>query len=186
MRNSRKSISFTARTLGIASRGVVGIGLVVAAGCNKLESSPRQADRAIDQNVAQSVLHREMGGNDAAAAVKKDLDAAIAVKGASNAGNIRAKSAMATEELSRALEQIPEINQRSLQIDQALAGLRDAGFQVQATQRTAGAYAGLEPKEALAKVEEDRTAIQKNVAKAKSDAPRRRGRSPSARKRSRD
>ena len=67
---------------------------------------------------------REVGGPNSSANVTKELQAAANVAGASDAGKARAKSALAADEVARALAQLPEINRRSVQIAQALSEVK--------------------------------------------------------------
>ena len=138
--------------------------------CNKMESAARQGDRAVDEQLAKSQMDRETGGNKGRSDAFESLKKAAAESGASPVGKIRAKSELAQEEFNRASAQLPELNRRSLQIEQVLWDLRQTGSQIQATQQTSAAYALLDPKDAMAKIEEQRATIQKNIEKAKADA----------------
>jgi hypothetical protein len=157
-------------TWALSAAALASFSLLTAVGCEKLETSARQDDRKVDENLAESNLKRETGGEKASDQALKALHTAAGLTNASNSGKVRAKGELAREEMKRALAFLPEINRRSVLIERALAELQTAGSQIQSTQQTATAYGQLEPKDALAKVEQDRGEIGKQVAKAKADA----------------
>ena len=167
MRNSGKTAATWALRSACASALAAGM---LAGGCNKLESPARQADRAVEDNLAKSQMDRATGNEKGDAAAFDDLKKAAGVTDASAPAKIRAKSELAREEFARASAQLPAISRQSLQMEQILWDFRQAGSQILATQRTGASYAKLEPKESLAKVEEDRAEIKKNADKAKADA----------------
>ena len=169
MRNTgKKTVSWA---LTVACWGGVGSGLVMIGGaCNKMESTARQSDRVIDEQLAKSQADRESGGEKGNLAAFESLNKAASETSASPSGKIRAKSELAQEEFNRASAKLPELMRRSLEIEQVLWDLRQTGLQIQGTQHTIAAYALLDPKEAMAKIEEERATIQKNIEKAKTDA----------------
>ncbi len=169
MRNKGNKTAHWALT--VACWGVVGCGFILGgAACNKMESTARQGDRAIDEQLAKSQADREIGGDKGRSDAFEDLKKAAAEAGASPAGKIRATSELAQEEYNRAAAQLPDLNRRSLQIEQVLWDIRQTGSQIEGTQHTSAAYAMLDPKDAMAKIEEQRATIQKNIEKAKADA----------------
>ena len=167
MRYTRNSK--TTWALITACWGVAGLGVLGSTGCNKMESPVRQADRNVDENLGKSVADRDLPGDKSSKAVYDDLTKASTESGASSAAKVRAKSELAREELARAIAQFPELDRRSLQIEQAIWDLRQAVAQVANTQQVSAAYAKAEPKEPLARSEEDRGMIQMSIAKAKAE-----------------
>jgi hypothetical protein len=166
-RHNDKAVAFALRA---ACYGILGASLGMGvAGCDKMESSSRQADRVVASKLESSEMNRAMGADKSSAAFD-DLQKAAGEAGASLASRIHAKSELAREEFDRAVAQLPVINQRTIQIEQALWELHQAGLQIQATQRTGAGYALAEPKETLAKVEADRAEVKKRLAKAVADA----------------
>src|SRR5437763_1398135 len=134
MRNTGKRTASWALTAACSGAiGAAGL-LLTTGGCNKMENVARQRDRDVDKALADSAAHRDSGGDKGATDALNDLKKAAAVSDASNAAKVRAKSELAGEELDKAMAQLPEINRRTLQIEQALWDLRQAGMQIQATQ----------------------------------------------------
>ncbi len=169
MQNSGKTTVNWALTMACWS--AIGSGcLLSGVACNKMESAARQADRTVEEQLEKSRVDLETGGTKGKTDSFASLTKAAGEAGASSSAKVRAKSALAQEEFNRAARQLPVLNARTLQIEQTLWDLRQAGSQVQGTQHTGAAYALQEPKEALAKLEEDRATITKNVDKAKTDA----------------
>lgn len=164
MRNSGKTTASWA--LKLACLGALGSAFALA-GCSKMESAGRQGDRVVDEQLAKSETDRDAGGEKARSAAFEDVKKAAAETTASAAGKVRAKSELAREEFARATAQLPDINHRTLLIEQALWDFRQAAEKIQATQRASAICAKMEPKETLAKTEEDRVEIKKNTEKAK-------------------
>jgi hypothetical protein len=138
-------------------------------GCEKLESSAAAGDTKVDQALVKAETDKAQGGK-AAEQTVADLKQAAGIGDASPAGQALAKSSLAREETERATSRMPGIAQRKQEIEVALWALQSAGAQIQATQATNATYAKLEPKEALAQVEQTRGEIKKAVDKAKADA----------------
>src|SRR5947209_6982349 len=159
------------RILSAGLCGAISIAAVSALpGCEKLQGATEQADKTVDTNLKDSVADSESGGEKGAQSARSKLQQAAGLTQASSAARIRAKSALARDEFNEAIKQMQAITEQSLQIDQALWDLHQAGTQILGTQQTNGNYAKLEPKEALAKVEENRAAAKKALDKATADA----------------
>src|SRR6185437_10104910 len=108
MRNHGKTKAAWALTM--ACWGVMGSGLLISAGCEKMEGSERQADRTAVGHLDKSLTDRAKGGEAANAAAFDDLKKAAATAGISSASKARASSELAQEEFDRAVAQFPEID----------------------------------------------------------------------------
>lgn len=143
---------------------------MVLAGCEKLEVSTRQGDREVEKELVKADVARDEGGDKATEKVIADLKAATAVSNAGPGGQIEARSELAREEFERALSRLPQIKQRSQQVQVALWSLDAAAGQLQGLQAVTATYAKTEPKEALDQVEASRGEANKAIEKAKADA----------------
>lgn len=152
-----------ANVIKLAAWGAIGGGAVfLTAGCEKMESTGRAGDRAVDIAVNDSI-----GSNDpakAASAVKASLGSA------SPAGKARGNSELARDEFDQAIALLPRINQEAQDAETALFDLRQAASEVLDIQQTAAGYNGHDPKETLAKLDEERANMQKAVEQAQNNA----------------
>jgi hypothetical protein len=162
MRTSKSGVATWALMAAVA-------GGLATAGCDKLfESQARQQDRQIETQLSESLSRREMGGKNVAAEVSKAVKAAEGLaNSASPVGKMRGKSELARDEVNQAMAELPELNRRSVQIEQALDEVRAAGAQVRALNRGAEVPAALEPKDTPQASVED---LEKQRAAAAAEA----------------
>jgi predicted nucleic acid-binding Zn-ribbon protein len=144
-------------------------GSLLCAGCEKMENTGRVADRSMDAKLADSAAAAEGFGPQAKSKSIDDVKAAAAISGLSDAGKARATSALARSEYEQALALLPQVQTQSLQVQQALWDLRAAAMEMQRIEQTAGFYQQLDPKDAIAKMDEVRGQVQGQLDKVKSD-----------------
>jgi len=144
-------------------------GSLLCAGCEKMENTGRVADRSMDAKLADSAAAAEGLNAKAKTQSIKDVDDAARISGLSEAGKARALSALSSSEYEQALALWPRVQINSLQVQQALWDMRAAAMEMQRIEQTAGFYQQLDPKDAIAKMDDIRGQVQGQLDKAKSD-----------------
>lgn len=144
-------------------------GAVLLTGCEKMENSGRSADREVDKHLAEANANANgIGSKAQEQSIKNVLDASK-VSGVSDAGKARAMSALSQSEYAQAMALWPEVEGNSQKLSQSLWELRAAAMEMRRIEQSAGYYGQLDPKDALAKLDEIRTQVQGQLDKANAD-----------------
>lgn len=152
-----------ANVLTLAVWGAISGGAVATlTGCEKMEGTGRAGDRAVDVAVSDSIANPDPA--------KAAADVKSAVANASNVGKARGSSELARDEFNQAMALVPEIERQTQAAESALYDLRQAAAEVNEIQQTSGSYTLHDPKDTIAKLDEERANLQKAAEQAKTNA----------------